>query len=151
MLHYQKGEQHEFTRAESERVLDEVKNIMEDMEKIICADCNSVLPNENDKCKKCGSTKKIIKIHVKDTMQIYDGLGFKVKDKTKNSKKNPVLSAFQGAEIHKCSGKLVNKEREVDKINNRYYEHVETFNGEILHHCDEKLTDHQGHGSAKIK
>jgi hypothetical protein len=123
---------------------------MDDME-IICADCNSILPNQSDKCKICGSTKKIIKLHVEDNMKIYESFGFKAKNKIKNSKKNPVMDVFQGVEIHKNTGVLVNKERIIDKINNKYYEHVETFDGEILHHCDEKLTDHHGHGSAKIK
>jgi len=119
---------------------------------IICADCNSVLPNQNDKCKKCGSTKKVIKLFFGDIMpEIHESLGFKVKDKTKNSKKNPVLKVFQGNEIYKRTGEWVNKEREIDKTNNRYYENIETLDGKILHHCDEKLTDHQGHGSAKIK
>jgi ribosomal protein L40E len=123
---------------------------MEDM-KIICADCNSLLPNENDKCMKCGSTKKVIKLHFKDKISIHEGLCFKVKDKTKNSKNNPVLDVFHGNQIQKCTGEWVNKKREIDKTNNRYYEHIETLDGKELHHCDEKLTDHQGHGSAKIK
>jgi len=122
------------------------------MEEIICADCNSVLLNENDKCNKCGSSKKIIKIHFEDTMpEMREIFCFKVKDKTKNSKKNPVLDVFQGIQIRKSTGELVNKEREIDKINNRYYEHVETLDGKELHLCDEKLTDHQGHGNAKIE
>jgi hypothetical protein len=123
---------------------------MDEME-IICADCNSVLQNQNEKCKKCGSTKKVIKLIFRDTMpEIHDSLRFKVKDKTKNSRKNPVLDVFQGDEIYKCTGEWVNKVRELDKTNNRYYENVEILDGKILHHCDEKLTDHQGHGSAKI-
>ena len=124
---------------------------MDDMV-VICADCNSVLPNENDKCKKCGSTKKVIKLFFGDIMpEIHESIGFKAKDKTKNSRKNPVLDVFQGDEIYKRTGEWVNKEREIDKTNNRYYEIVKTLDGKILHHCDEKLTDHQGHGSAKIK
>jgi len=83
--------------------------------------------------------------------EIHESIGFKAKDKTKNSRKNPVLDVFQGDEIYKRTGEWVNKEREIDKTNNRYYEIVKTLDGKILHHCDEKLTDHQGHGSAKIK
>jgi hypothetical protein len=124
---------------------------MDDMV-IICADCNSVLPNQNDKCKKCGSTKKVIKLFFEDAMPgIHECLHFKAKDKTKNSRKNPILDVFQGDDIYKRTGEWVNKVREFDKINNRYYENVETLDGKILHHCDEKLTDHQGHGSAKSK
>jgi hypothetical protein len=89
---------------------------MEDM-KIIYSDCNSLLPNENDKCNKCGSTNKIINLYLRDKISMHEKICFKVKDKT----------------------------------NNRYYEHIETLNGKELHHCDEKLIDHQGHGNSKIK
>ena len=118
---------------------------------VICVDCNSSLPNQNDRCKKCGSTRKVIKLFIEDNLKTYEGFGFKVKDKTKNSKKNPVLNVFQGNEICKNTGELVKKERVIDKTNNKYYEHIETFNGKELHHSDEKLTEHQGHGDAKIK
>lgn len=38
-----------------------------------------------------------------------------------------------------------------DKKNDRYVEHVvNSQTGEVLHSCDEKLTQHQGHGSAKV-
>jgi len=118
---------------------------------ITCADCKSVLPNEKDECKKCGSNKKDIKLYFKKEIDIRGCYNFKVKDKTRNSKKNPVLNVFRGDEICKSTGEWVNKERVIDKKNNRYYEHVETFDGKELRHCDEKLTDHLGHGSAKIR
>jgi len=65
---------------------------------VICADCKSLLPNESDKCKKCGSNKKIFNLifseqmHVNYTDRIIafiDILGFKQiiddseKDRTK--------------------------------------------------------------------
>jgi len=65
---------------------------------VICTDCKSLLPNERDKCKKCGSNKKIINLifseqmHVNYTDRIIafiDILGFKQiiddleKDRTK--------------------------------------------------------------------
>ena len=86
-----------------------------------------------------------------DSIEINDQLKYKAKDKTKNSKKNPILDAFQGVDLSKKTGELVNKEREIDKINDRYYEHIETFDGTVIHHCEEKLTEHFGHGSAKSK
>ena len=124
------------------------KGNVEDM-KIICADCNTILSNENDKCNKCGSTNKIINIYIEDKISTHEAIRYKVKDETKNSKKNPVLEVLQGEEIQKCTGEWVNKVRKIDKTNDRYYEHIETLDGKEIHHCDEKLTDHQGHGNAK--
>jgi hypothetical protein len=40
----------------------------------------------------------------------------------------------------------------IDRDNNRYFEMVTDYeSGEIIHHCEEPLSEHQGHGSAKPK
>jgi len=37
-----------------------------------------------------------------------------------------------------------------DKKNDRYRETItDPKKGQVIHHCDEKLSDHHGHGSAK--
>jgi hypothetical protein len=44
----------------------------------------------------------------------------------------------------------VRHERLIDRQNNRYSEKVTARDtGEVIHHCDEPLTDHTGHGSDK--
>jgi hypothetical protein len=44
----------------------------------------------------------------------------------------------------------VRKESLFDKEQDRRYEHVvDDETGEVIHHCDHKLTEHTGHGSAK--
>lgn len=49
-------------------------------------------------------------------------------------------------------GALGRHERLVDRETNRYFERVTIFDsGEITHLCDEPLTEHTGHGSAKGK
>jgi hypothetical protein len=38
----------------------------------------------------------------------------------------------------------------IDRRKNTYYERVvDPATGEVVHHCDEPLTSHQGHGDAK--
>jgi hypothetical protein len=122
------------------------------MEKLVCAKCNSNLIEREEPCKNCGSNKKILMLSFIDKMpEPLEIFKAKAKDKTKNKKKNPVLDIYQGVDLSRNTGEFVNKEREIDKINNYYYEHVETFDGKVIHHCEEKLTDHFGHGSAKFK
>jgi hypothetical protein len=119
-------------------------------ETIVCAKCSSILTSLEDRCKYCGSSKKILKIAFTETLELRDQFKLKAKEKI-NGKKNLVLDVFQGFDLNKSTGKLVNKEREIDKINDNYYEHIETFDGTLIHHCEEKLTAHVGHGSAKFK
>jgi hypothetical protein len=44
------------------------------------------------------------------------------------------------------------QERVIDRKNNVYHEKViDPVSGTVIHECDEPLTDHFGHGSAKEK
>jgi hypothetical protein len=58
---------------------------------------------------------------------------------------------FQGWQLRKSVGDLVRKLRRIDRPNDRYVEQVETKDGTVLHHCDEPLSLHRGHGSANRK
>ena len=43
---------------------------------------------------------------------------------------------------------VASHERRADRPNDRYTETVTVIEtGEVVHHCDERLTDHRGHGS----
>ena len=122
---------------------------IDNSEKIFCSKCNSILASEKDRCSYCGSKEKTIKLAFIDSNEIYEQFKFKAKDKTKNKKKNPILDVFQGVDIRRSTCELVHKKKEIDKINDSYYEHIDTFGGTVIHHCEEKLTAHYGHGSAK--
>jgi hypothetical protein len=118
---------------------------MNDMEKIFCSDCNSVLLNLEDRCNNCGSNKKTINLLFIDNMpEIRECLSFKC---YKETRKKPILEVIQGDQIKRSTGEWVKKTREIDRKNDRYYEHVEGADG--AHHCEEKLSKHRGHGSAK--
>ena len=44
------------------------------------------------------------------------------------------------------------KERSIDRDNNKYKEVVtDPETGKVVHHCEEFLSKHKGHGSAKKK
>jgi hypothetical protein len=74
----------------------------------------------------------------------------KVKDTTVPSKRNPRIQFMDGDEIRKSDGKWMEKHRLVDRDKDLYRERVvDSLNGEVVHECDEPLTSHTGHGSAK--
>jgi len=50
------------------------------------------------------------------------------------------------------TGRWVKKERRIDRASDRYVERVtDPVTGEIVHECDELLSEHRGHGSVKPK
>ncbi|WP_159106134.1 hypothetical protein [Herbaspirillum sp. B65] len=49
-------------------------------------------------------------------------------------------------------GRYVDKVWDMNRDTDRYYEHiVDPETGETIHHCDEPLSAHIGHGYAKPK
>lgn len=123
-----------------------------------CANCNSNvrydrLGIEEDRCKVCGSNHINITLTFSDKVpKIKDRLELKAKDDSFPSKKKVRTHIITGDERSKGNGQWVKKTWVLDKDNNRYFEHVENpQTGEVIHHCDEPLSDHQGHGTAKFK
>jgi hypothetical protein len=55
-----------------------------------------------------------------------------------------------GDNLWRKQDKWMNLIRVIDMKNDRYRETItDPKNGQVIHHCDEKLSEHQGHGSAK--
>ena len=82
----------------------------------------------------------------------HDSLRGKVKDPRATGKKKVIREMFTGADMHQQSGKWYQKDRVVDRKSNRYSEKVtDPETGEVIHHCDEPLDKHIGHGSAKTR
>jgi hypothetical protein len=76
-------------------------------------------------------------------------IGYSLK---KEGVKKPIAEAIHRLETQVSTGKLVEKSRLIDRLNNRYVEHVvDDATRETIHRCDEQLSEHQGHGSAKKK
>ncbi|MEM3488580.1 MAG: hypothetical protein QXO75_02820 [Nitrososphaerota archaeon] len=64
-------------------------------------------------------------------------------------KKEWSIEYIEGDEMQK-NGKWVKKRRLIDRENNRYYENITVSETkEVIHKCDEPLTQHIGHGSDK--
>jgi len=64
--------------------------------------------------------------------------------------KKPQKEFITGGDLQRKTGKYVEKLRCVDRQSDRYWEIVaDPETGEIIHRCDERLSDHKGHGSDK--
>jgi len=85
-------------------------------------------------------------------MALYEGLSSQIKDPARRSDEKVRLLATQGADFSHSKGRMMEKVRIIDKDNDRYFEKiVDPVTGEIVHLCDEALSAHWGHGSAKKK
>lgn len=75
-----------------------------------------------------------------------------VKGNKINGKKKNCRDIVTGADYSKQCGKYVEKIRDINRTDNKYTEIVRDYEtGEIIHFCNEKLSAHTGHGSAKLK
>lgn len=119
-----------------------------------CKNCNSEIPYENgiSKCPFCNSDNIMIKCSIFEKISIkgsefceYQGKDSSLKSKDKKrlwgkmgmvkSQKTPTGNAYL--------------ERHFNRDEDLYYENVTDENGNEIHHCQEKLSKHIGHGSAK--
>ncbi len=121
-----------------------------------CRDCNATLeepfdlPSESrGPCLECGSIARRFEVTVSETATFHEQIGIKARHGTSGK---PFLESKFGDSLHRKTNEWVSREMTVDRENDRYKElvtHPET--GEVIHYCEEPLSDHRGHGSAKTK
>ena len=126
---------------------------------VACADCGKELPAEEVRqttsppCPHCGSVKRNVTLSFVDSVApMHDSLEGKLKNTKLPSKKNPRVHFFTGDDIRHSDGKWMNKTRMIDKDKDEYSEIVtDPETGEIVHQCNEPLSQHTAHGAAKRK
>ena len=76
-----------------------------------------------------------------------------LKGKKRKDTSRKILLEFQvGDDLCKESGKFMQKERYIDRENNKYKETViDPTTKKLIHKSEHALTEHTGHGSAKYK
>lgn len=122
-----------------------------------CAKCKAALPDdlpgqERAPCPKCGSTVRSYLETLTDGLVFHDGHRAKARNPALPSKKKLRFDTYSGVEPSHKYGKLVRVERTFDKDNDRYIERViDLQTNEVLHECDEPLSEHINHGTAKNK
>ena len=73
------------------------------------------------------------------------------KDPSQSGKRRDRVEFFTGDQVRKTTGDWVEKERLIDRNNDRYLEVVkEKATGRIIHRTEERLSEHKGRGSAKF-
>jgi hypothetical protein len=83
-----------------------------------------------------------------DTVSVHDSIKFR----HKNPEGKTLAEGVSGDDLHRKSGKWIKKERLIDRTKDQYKEVVtDPETGGVVHHCDEPLSQHRGHESAKKK
>jgi hypothetical protein len=120
-----------------------------------CADCGALIAAEADAldmrrpCDVCGSTKRVHSVSIMETLVVRDGYRLKAK---RPGQKKPYLEELSRPDYSHSRGKHVHRQRVIDRDNDQYFEKITDYeNGEVIHHCEEPLSQHQGHGDAKRK
>lgn len=116
---------------------------------IYCENCGEKLLENNKICLNCGSKKRKIVLQVKEGVTFHD----QIKEKGKiESIKKPIKEFKVGDDFHKKSEKWNHREMYIDRENDDYKEIIKNKEtGEIIHKCEEPLSEHKEHGDAKYK
>lgn len=125
------------------------------LERIECAACGAAIdcaedtPTQRSPCPRCGGTGRSFFPSVAESGNARDGLGVKIK---RPGERRPHIEDLGVPSYSRDKGKIVFHERIVDRENDRYREKVTDYEtGEVIHQCEESLSQHRGHGSAKAK
>lgn len=125
------------------------------LDSVECANCGAQIdiggdtPDHCVPCGKCGGNKRVHSLSIIETVVVRDGLEIKA---TRQSEKKPYVENKTMPSYSHSLGKHVLHKRLIDRDNDHYRETVKDYeSGEIIHHCEEPLSLHINHGSAKSK
>lgn len=115
-----------------------------------CKNCFYKYKNEGKPpCPHCGEKNVLYVENLSIKIKVHQG--YRLKHKRPGIRR-PLMEAFLEEEKSIKLNKMVTREMIIDRENNHYIEKVvDPDTGEVIHSCDELLTEHFGHGSAKIK
>jgi len=117
------------------------------MTEIYCGNCGQKLSGDDKICPSCGSRHRVLAIREKITA--HEQIKGKVK---KKGIRKPVREFKSGDDLHRKSRKWYHREILIDREKNYYREIIKDKDtGEIIHICEEPLSEHIGHGSAKYR
>lgn len=115
-----------------------------------CKNCKQIVNNRNTECK-CGSSEFELLINEDLNINIGEELnaeGNKVKYGKKKRKSLEFYS--KKTESKKTDTGNAYSQRLINRETDFYSERILDEKGEVIHECHEKLSNHQGHGSAKF-
>lgn len=123
------------------------------MDTVKCSDCGEQIQGEVPRkpCPKCGSSRRTFSVCLSESLSVYDGLGFKHRSPDDKARRGVVAEGFTRYVTSRLA-RLVKHERAIDRREDRYFEKVtDVDTGKVLHECNESLSQHRGHGSAKAR
>ncbi|MGD0856397.1 MAG: hypothetical protein ABSA18_11400 [Dehalococcoidia bacterium] len=123
---------------------------------VVCGKCKceleeepNIAPIQRVPCPKCGSTSR--NFEVKSSVTITAKSQVSVLGK-RQGKGKPFIEQVAGDNLHRKTGKWMKRSRVIDRENDSYKETItDPATGEIIHHCDEPLSKHIGHGDDKLR
>ena len=123
---------------------------------VLCSDCNQLLGEVEcvesgpSPCPYCGSLRRTIHLVIEDLFKIRETAEGKVRDTTRSGKRRIRIEFSTGSDLHRKTGKWYKKDRLIDRGNDIYKEViVDPTTDKVVHHCEEPLSQHRGHGSAQ--
>lgn len=120
---------------------------------IVCADCGEPMPQsavDRQPCARCGSTKLRADTPAAGPFGMRSGVTVSVKNPDLKGVAVKVIAVPSPS--FDLGGLPAHREQVIDRDNDKYFERVTDYaTGEVLHECEEPLSKHVGHGSAKKK
>jgi hypothetical protein len=120
-----------------------------------CTECGNALEStgaagESPRpCPACGSIRRTLSASVTESVIARDGMRMKAK---RQGQKEPYFEARSEPSYSVTLQKHVHLERVIDRDADRYSEKVTIYEDQsVMHECNESLSEHQNHGSAKPK
>jgi hypothetical protein len=125
-------------------------------EKPRCINCTIEIDEEpglpvekRQACPKCGSLKRLQVASIDEILKIYGTLNAKGKRPGNNK---PFIEIVSGTSFSYRLQKWMRKFRLIDRVSDVYKEIVIDPDTDLLiHKSEERLSEHVGHGSAKVK
>ena len=119
-----------------------------------CGGCDQVLNEdpgtpvvERKPCPSCGSAARAFAITISETVQAHGKLLLKGRQA---GRRKPFIEQTVGSDLHRRTGTWMHLERIIDRAQDWYHECVSNpKTSEVVHACDEPLSQHRGHGSAR--
>lgn len=124
--------------------------------KVTCGECGEELTesqslpeSERLPCPKCASIARHVFLNATDSFTFHEMGDLKGK---RPGQKKPYIERRQGDSLFRKTGEWHDLSRVVDRENDHYSEKVtDPKTGEVIHECEEPLSEHQWHGDAKRK
>lgn len=115
-------------------------------------ECGRELPTDTPAgtpCSACGFTGRLRKVDLQASVGFQATLGYKGRHP---GSRKPFVEGITGASWSRKLGRYVQRLMRINRDANRYEERVtDPETGEVIHQNDEALSDHQGHGDARLK